>query len=181
MTQGARNCAWTSDSVPVTPLPRTATGATLCVSIGPNSEPLTLLAPHTSRRLAATVFERNGSDGEEHLLPGRVAVEYLVPGSASRWSRALEVTSRVGLCALTALLVFLFLREILPRAPWAATVGAICVAMSRRSCSCPAPSTPTCCSTPSPQGSSCAWRAAFAAASRVAWRSCSACSWQPAC
>jgi Predicted membrane protein (DUF2142) len=31
--------------------------------------------------------------------------------------------------ALTALLVFLFLREILPRVPWAATVGALCVAL----------------------------------------------------
>jgi 4-amino-4-deoxy-L-arabinose transferase-like glycosyltransferase len=31
--------------------------------------------------------------------------------------------------ALTALFTFLFLREILPRAPWAATVGALCVAL----------------------------------------------------
>jgi hypothetical protein len=31
--------------------------------------------------------------------------------------------------ALTALLVFLFVREVLPRAPWAATVGALCVAL----------------------------------------------------
>ncbi len=31
--------------------------------------------------------------------------------------------------ALTALLVFLFLREILPGSPWAATVGALCVAL----------------------------------------------------
>jgi hypothetical protein len=31
--------------------------------------------------------------------------------------------------ALTALLTFLFLREALPRAPWAATVGALCVAL----------------------------------------------------
>ena len=35
----------------------------------------------------------------------------------------------VLLGALTVLLVFLFLREILPRASWAATVGAICVAL----------------------------------------------------
>jgi hypothetical protein len=31
--------------------------------------------------------------------------------------------------AATTLLVFLFLREILPRAPWAATIGALCVAL----------------------------------------------------
>jgi 4-amino-4-deoxy-L-arabinose transferase-like glycosyltransferase len=31
--------------------------------------------------------------------------------------------------AMTALFVFLFLREVLPRVPWAATVGAICVAL----------------------------------------------------
>jgi hypothetical protein len=31
--------------------------------------------------------------------------------------------------AMTALLTFLFLREILPRSPWAATVGALCVAL----------------------------------------------------
>jgi hypothetical protein len=31
--------------------------------------------------------------------------------------------------AMTALLVFLFLREILPRRPWAATIGALCVAV----------------------------------------------------
>jgi hypothetical protein len=31
--------------------------------------------------------------------------------------------------AITALCTFLFLREILPRAPWAATVGALCVAL----------------------------------------------------
>jgi hypothetical protein len=31
--------------------------------------------------------------------------------------------------AMTALFVFLFLREALPRAPWAATVGAVCVAL----------------------------------------------------
>jgi Predicted membrane protein (DUF2142) len=35
----------------------------------------------------------------------------------------------VLLGALTALLVFLFLREILPSVPWAATVGALCVAL----------------------------------------------------
>ena len=33
------------------------------------------------------------------------------------------------LAALTALLTFYFLRQILPRAPWAATVGALCVAL----------------------------------------------------
>jgi 4-amino-4-deoxy-L-arabinose transferase-like glycosyltransferase len=31
--------------------------------------------------------------------------------------------------AMTALLTFLFLREILPRRPWAATIGALCVAL----------------------------------------------------
>jgi 4-amino-4-deoxy-L-arabinose transferase-like glycosyltransferase len=31
--------------------------------------------------------------------------------------------------AMTAMLTFLFLREILPRTPWAATVGALCVAL----------------------------------------------------
>jgi 4-amino-4-deoxy-L-arabinose transferase-like glycosyltransferase len=35
----------------------------------------------------------------------------------------------VILGAITALLTFLFLREVLPSAPWAATVGAVCVAL----------------------------------------------------
>jgi hypothetical protein len=33
------------------------------------------------------------------------------------------------LAAITALLSFLFLRELLPRVPWAATVGAVCIAL----------------------------------------------------
>ncbi len=98
VTQGAHNGAWTSDSVtvPVTPLARTVTGARLCLTIGPNSEPLGLLGPQTPGLEVARIYLPEGH-GRPLRLRGRVAVEYIAPGAGTWWSRVIEVARRLGL------------------------------------------------------------------------------------
>jgi 4-amino-4-deoxy-L-arabinose transferase-like glycosyltransferase len=64
--------------------------------------------------------------------PGYYALEtipYVVGGSSILVKLQLMRLLSALLAAMTALLTFFFLREILPRAPWAATVGALCVAL----------------------------------------------------
>jgi hypothetical protein len=101
IAEGSRNASWTSDSVtvPVKPLARTTPGVTLCFRFGPNSEPLEVLGPHTPPAQAAAVWA--GGPGAERsrpsLIPGRVTVEYLAPGSGSWYSRILSTARRLGL------------------------------------------------------------------------------------
>jgi hypothetical protein len=99
LTQGTHAADWTSDSVtvPVRPLSRATSNVRLCFTIGPNSEPLSLLGPQASRAPAATISEPGplGTPGER-LLRGRVSIEYLTPGQGSWWSRLSDVVRNVG-------------------------------------------------------------------------------------
>lgn len=103
LTEGSRSGNWTSDSVtvPVRPLRRTVSGVKLCVSVGPNSEPLLFIGPKTEPRTAAAIAEgvpaASLTPANAQLLQGRMTVEYLAPGHRSWWSRLLEVARHVGL------------------------------------------------------------------------------------
>jgi len=73
--------------------------------------------------------EAGGASDEPPLYYGVQILPYELGGHDVLVKLQLMRLFSVLLGALTALLVFLFLRELLPRAPWAATVGAICVAL----------------------------------------------------
>lgn len=104
LTEGTRNASWTATSatVPVKPLSHQASDATVCIAIGPTSEPMLLLGGHTSSSRGATLtaggIPRGGvvKTGAQRL-EGRESVEYLAPGRRSWWSQALSVARRVGL------------------------------------------------------------------------------------
>lgn len=98
LTQGTHDGAWTSDSVtvPVTPLAHTVADTRLCFTIAPNSEPLGLLGVQAPHRELAQIYVPE--EPERPLLAhGRVAIEYIAPGSGSWWSRIGEVAQRMGL------------------------------------------------------------------------------------
>ncbi len=104
LTEGSHSADWTGDSVtvPVRPLRRAVPRAKLCVRIGPNSEPLLLLGPRTRPGEAAVMAARLApaatlSPHDASLLPGRMVVEYLRPGSRSWFSRLLAVARHFGL------------------------------------------------------------------------------------
>lgn len=104
LTEGSHSADWTGDSVtvPVRPLRRAVPRAKLCLSIGPNSEPLQLLGPRTQPGEAAVITTRLASPAtlsprNASLLPGRMVVEYLRPGSGSWLTRLLAVARRFGL------------------------------------------------------------------------------------
>ena len=79
---------------------------------------------------------------------------------------------RALLAAMTALLTFFFLREILPRTPWAATVGALCVALQPLFASIVRQREPgRDAVSRSPRPCSCAWRERSVEGSTRAWRS----------
>lgn len=90
LTQGTRGAGWTGNSVtvPVTPLPRTASPVKLCFDAAPNSELVYVVGSEASKSEAA-VWR-----GES--LGGRVAVEDLAAGQASWWSRILQVARHMG-------------------------------------------------------------------------------------
>jgi hypothetical protein len=98
LTRGARNGAWTSDSVtvPVAPLRRTVSGVQLCFTFAPNSQPLMLLGPRSPPQLASAIVEAGAEGPERHLLRGHVSVEYLSPGSGSWWSRLSTLVRNAG-------------------------------------------------------------------------------------
>jgi hypothetical protein len=92
LTEGDIGPTWTGTSVtiPVKPLSHTTSGVKLCMHIGPNSELVFFKG-------APAQASESASYGEGALLGGRVVVEYLAPGTASWWSRILEVARRMGL------------------------------------------------------------------------------------
>ncbi len=105
LTQGRRGANWTSDSVtiPVAPLRHQVSGATVCVAIGPNSEPLTLLGNQTPAAKAALIGA-NGAPPSQvtkaagtRALQGRLALEYLAPSRVSWWSRIGTIAQHLGL------------------------------------------------------------------------------------
>jgi hypothetical protein len=73
--------------------------------------------------------EAGGTGGEPPFFYGVQTIPYALGGSNVLDKLQLMRLFDVLLGALTALLVFFFLREILPGVPWAATVGAICAAL----------------------------------------------------
>jgi hypothetical protein len=92
LTEGARGPDWTGSSVtvPVTPLKQPASHVTLCIDLGPNSEPIIFAGISTPAREAA-----ESSAGQK--LTGRVGVEYLGAGRGSWWSRILAVARHMGI------------------------------------------------------------------------------------
>lgn len=104
LTEGTRNASWTATSatVPVKPLSRQAPDATVCLAIGPTSEPMLPLGGHTSKAQGATYMAGGIPPGGvakagAQRLEGRESIEYLAPGRRSWWSQALSVARRLGL------------------------------------------------------------------------------------
>jgi Predicted membrane protein (DUF2142) len=92
LTEGSRGPDWTSRSVtvPVTPLEHGASQVTLCIALGPNSEPIQFWGIDTPAREAAVT-------GAGQRFGGRVGVEYLAAGQGSWWSRILPVARHMGI------------------------------------------------------------------------------------
>jgi hypothetical protein len=137
LTEGSRGPDWTSTSVtvPVRAVRSTASGARLCLAIGPNSEPILVLGDSAPPTEAAVNLPANApaprSTSVEEKLPGRMSVEYLGSGEGSWWSRVASVAQHLGLgraysgtwiaaligalmIAVGALALRLTLRELLP-------------------------------------------------------------------
>jgi Predicted membrane protein (DUF2142) len=97
LTTGSRGPDWTGGSVtvPVTPLRHTVSHVTLCVELGPNSEPIYVLGAVTPARDMARVH--NGEFQAGQPLGGRVGIEYLAAGHSSWWSGALSVARHMGI------------------------------------------------------------------------------------
>jgi hypothetical protein len=91
ITRGARGGGWTGASVtvPVQPVSRTVSGATLCFALG---RPLEDVAIFGEKSPGANAL--SGPRGER--LPGRIAVEYLRPGRASWLSQLSAIARRMG-------------------------------------------------------------------------------------
>lgn len=104
LTEGSRGADWTSDSVtvPVKPVGHSTSGVSVCLGIGPNSQPISMLGSPTTQGAAAIDL---GSDSPtptavasaEETLPGRMGVEYVGAGKGSWWSRILTVARHMGL------------------------------------------------------------------------------------
>jgi hypothetical protein len=105
LTEGRRGPNWTSDSVtvPVKPVDRQTSGVTLCIGIGPNSQPLLLLgveapAPQAASATLGVNSPTPAAAASGHArLAGRIGVEYLAAGRGSWWSRVSSVAKHMGL------------------------------------------------------------------------------------
>ena len=75
------------------------------------------------------VGEAGRAVGEPPLYYALETIPYTLGGSNILVRLQLMRLFGALLAAITVLLTFFFLREILPRVPWAATVGALCVAL----------------------------------------------------
>jgi hypothetical protein len=75
--------------VPIAPLDHAVRHTTVCFAFTGANERVTFLGAPTPRDVAAR------SDGG--VLPGRIDIEYLRPGSSSWWSLLLPVARRMGL------------------------------------------------------------------------------------
>jgi len=76
-------------SIPVAPLKRTVRNVTICVSFAGANELMLFLGVRRPTR--------NPARSDVGVLPGRLSIEYLRPGSSSWWSLALSVARRMGL------------------------------------------------------------------------------------
>lgn len=87
LTGGMRGPGWTGRVVTValSPLPSAVPNTTICASLRPRYESVTVFGESTSRTIAA----REG----QHALPGRMWIEYLRPGTRS-WASLIPSTAR---------------------------------------------------------------------------------------
>lgn len=105
LTEGSRGPNWTSDSVtvPVRPVDHQTSGVSVCIGIGPNSQPLLLLGSSTpdkesaSMALGVNTPTPAAATGSHSLLKGRIGLEYLAAGRGSWWSRVSAVAKHLGL------------------------------------------------------------------------------------
>jgi hypothetical protein len=129
ITHGARGAGWTGASVtvPVRPVSRGVSGATLCFALG---RPLESVAIFGQKGPGANAL--SGPRGER--LRGRMGVEYLRPGHASWFSLLPSIARRMGfghawpgtwivfalalaMAGAAAMLAWLALRELRPEEP----------------------------------------------------------------
>jgi hypothetical protein len=104
LTEGSRGPNWTSDSVtvPVKPVAHQTSGVTVCIGIGPNSQPLLLLGTETPpQEAAAATLGRNSptpaaAASSHSTLGGKIGLEYLAGGQGSWWSRVASVAKHMG-------------------------------------------------------------------------------------
>lgn len=91
ITGGVRGSDWTGSSVtvPLKPLSRTVSDATVCASFRLRDETIVAQGYVTPAANAA----RDG----RHALPGRIWIEYLRPGTRSWASMSLGIARRMGL------------------------------------------------------------------------------------
>jgi hypothetical protein len=109
VAEGRRGPEWTGSTVtvPVRSLSHSVAPATVCVQIGPNSEPIFFLGHETPAKVAAVT-------NDEARLPGRLSLEYLASGEGSWWSRILAVARHMGLGhALTGTWVVLLIAALM--------------------------------------------------------------------
>jgi hypothetical protein len=106
LTEGSRGPNWTSTSVtvPVKPTAHKASGVTVCIGVGPNSQPLLPLGvstPEGAGGAAATLGVSSptpAAAASSHAqLGGRIGLEYLSAGHGSWWSRISSVAAHMGL------------------------------------------------------------------------------------
>jgi hypothetical protein len=109
LTEGSRGPNWTGTSVtvPVKPVDRTTSGVTVCIGIGPNSQPLLLLGVGTPEgakagsgavaTLGANSPTLAAAGSSRQSVGGKIGVEYLSAGSGSWWSRVSSVAAHMGL------------------------------------------------------------------------------------
>jgi hypothetical protein len=91
ITSGVIGYGWTGTvvSVPVAPLTRTYTHASVCFTLAKRQQLVNYRGDTTKRAPAV-------SDGAQ-TLPGRIRIEYLAPGKKSWLSLALPTARRIGL------------------------------------------------------------------------------------
>lgn len=91
LARGTRGTGWTGAdvTVPLEHATQSVSDATVCVSIGPSREVITMIGQRSHTGAAAIL-----SSG---LAAGRLSIAYLAPGTRSWWSLALSVARRMGL------------------------------------------------------------------------------------
>jgi hypothetical protein len=106
LTEGSRGPNWTGTSVtvPVKPIAHGASGVTVCIGVGPNSQPLLLLgasAPQGAGGSTVTLDVNSptpAAAARSHAkLDGKIGIEYLSAGHGSWWSRISSVAAHMGL------------------------------------------------------------------------------------
>jgi hypothetical protein len=105
LTEGSRGPNWTSTSVtvPVKPVAHKTSGVTVCIGVGPNSQPLLPLGVSTpggkgaSATLGVSSPTPAAAARSHALLGGKIGMEYLSAGQGSWWSRISSVAEHMGL------------------------------------------------------------------------------------